>query len=470
MRFPLLSKVVAIGLVVLLLMSVLMRIDGLVSERRWRQAQATTGVEQSLAGAQTLVGPLLERVCVEERDAPPAEGREPRKAPERRSYTLGAAPATLQVAGDVRAEPRYRGLFKVNGYSGKLVLDAQWPSLAALQPPPDMPGVRVRCGPVRVLLSVSDARGLRAAQLLLDGTATAVRAGAGQQRHVTGLHAEIDNARAAQADRPLAVRATLDLLGTGRLGLVPAAGETAWSLRSDWPHPSFGGRFLPAAREVTEQGFSARWAVSALASAAGRDVFREVPACPATVGGEEPDTAVAPTDRACLDTMGVAFVDPVNPYVLTDRATKYALLFIVLTFGCVALTEVLAQRRVHPVQYTLVGLALALFFLLLLSLSEHVAFGAAYAAASAACVGLLGVYARHMLGSRRAGAAFGAGVALLYGALWTLLRLEQTALVIGSTLLFAVLAVVMWLTRRVDWYELFERLRQPAARSHAASP
>jgi inner membrane protein len=120
---------------------------------------------------------------------------------------------------------------------------------------------------------------------------------------------------------------------------------------------------------------------------------------------------------------------------------------------------VLAGRRVHPVQYTLVGLAMALFYLLLLSLSEHIDFNAAYAVASAACVLLLGHYAAHMLGRWRAGAAFGAGVAVLYAALWTLLQMEQAALVIGSTLLFAVLVAVMVLTRRVDWYATFNGLR-----------
>jgi inner membrane protein len=140
------------------------------------------------------------------------------------------------------------------------------------------------------------------------------------------------------------------------------------------------------------------------------------------------------------------------------------MLFIVLTFSAVALTEVLSTRRVHPVQYALVGLALALFFLLLLSLSEHIAFGQAYAAASAACVALLAFYARHMLGSWRAGLAFGAGVALLYGLLWTLLRMEQWALAIGSALLFAVLAAAMVLTRRIDWYALTEGLQQRARR------
>jgi inner membrane protein len=236
-------------------------------------------------------------------------------------------------------------------------------------------------------------------------------------------------------------------------------------MRSDWPHPSFGGRFLPASREVAADGFSARWSVSSLASPAAAEVERGESVCGVseTIGDGVAYPAslpARPPGSSCLDTIDVSFIDPVNPYSLTDRATKYALLFIVLTFAAVALTEVLARRRVHPVQYGLVGLALALFFLLLLSLSEHIAFGQAYVAASAACVALLAYYARHMLGHWRAGLAFGAGVALLYALLWALLRMEQWSLAIGSTLLFAVLAAVMVLTRRIDWYALTASLRQ----------
>ena len=171
-------------------------------------------------------------------------------------------------------------------------------------------------------------------------------------------------------------------------------------------------------------------------------------------------------DARCLDTLAVSFIDPVNPYVLADRAVKYGLLFVTLTFVAVALTEVLARPRVgrvHPVQYALVGLALSLFFMLLLALSEHLAFEIAYAAASAACAGVLALYGGHMLGGWRAGAAFGAALAGLYGLLYVLLTREQTALVVGTLGLFAVVAAVMMLTRRVDWYRLFDELGAPRA-------
>jgi len=462
MRFPLLSKVAAIGLVMLLLGIVLLRIDGLVAERRARQMQAATEVEQALSGPQTLLGPLLHRTCTEAWDVTVGEGKELRHGTEQREFQLTSAPRTLQVAGDLRSEARYRGLFKVNGYTGSVALKAHWDDLAALQPVASRVGSRLKCGAVTLMFSLSDVRGLRSAQLDIDGSPVPVEPGTRHGVYTRGLHAELP-AQASPGGVDAHLR--LQMLGTAALALVPAAGHTDFTLHADWPHPSFNGRFLPTTRAVNDQGFDARWEISSLASAAATEVGRNGEVCRtrAAASGDDgdPNTAAAPSQphRACLDTLGVAFFDPVNPYVLADRATKYALLFMVLTFGCVALTEVLAGRRVHPVQYTLVGLALALFYLLLLSLSEHIAFDHAYAVASAACVALLGYYARHMLGHWRAGAAFGAGVALLYGALWTLLQMEQAALVIGSTLLFATLVAVMVLTRRVNWYTTFGALR-----------
>jgi inner membrane protein len=451
----------AIGLVMLLLAAVLTRIEFLVQERQERQQQAAASVARSLAEPQTLLGPLLHRRCSESWDV--------KDGVERREFTLSAAPQTLHGSGDLLSEARYRGLFKVNGYAGRVVLQAAWPSLASLQPQRQRAGSKLECAPATLLLALSDVRGVRSAQLELDGAALPVQPGTGHAVYRHGLHAELAEARLADT-RPLAAKLTLELVGTGRFEAVPAAAETTWSLRSDWPHPSFGGRFLPLKRDVDGAGFVGHWAVSALASSAAADVVNGVPACAPASGPDDDEPGAAaprvPAKSACLDTLAVAFIDPVNTYVMTDRATKYAMLFIALTFASVGAVEIVARRRVHPVQYALVGLALALFFLLLLSVSEHVDFGAAYAAASAACVALLGFYGRHMLGGWRPGAAFGAGIALLYGALWVLLRLEQASLVIGSLLLFAMLAAVMTLTRRVDWYTLAGR----AAAAQPASP
>lgn len=466
MRDSGLLKWVAVGVTVLVLAVVLARIGWIVDERQQYQREAVASVQQSHAGAQVLLGPVLQRRCTESWVVPVGEGKERRTEVRQREILLQAAPTRLAVDSDTQTDLRYRGLFKVNGYQAQLRLVAQWADPAVLQPRPEQPGSAMACAPATLWLAAADVRGLRTATLKVGDATLPVQPGTEHGHHAHGLHAELPGfaADGSVPAAPLQARLELQLVGTAQLALVPAAQHTEWALRSDWPHPSFGGRFLPTQREVGEQGFNARWAVSALATAAPREALQGGTLCTGAAASEIPPMpAAANTKDRCLDSFAVAFIDPVNPYVLSDRAIKYGLLFVLLTFTAVALTEALqrgpTRRRVHPVQYALVGLALCVFFLLLLSLSEHLAFGLAYAIAATAVVLLLTLYTRHMLGSLRGGLLFGGGMALLYGLLHVLLLREQTALVIGSVGLFAALAAVMLLTRRLDWYGLGPRAR-----------
>ena len=462
MKFPLLAKMGAIALVGLMLLLVLGRIEGLVQERKGRGEEARRGVERSHAAAQSLLGPVLERDCVEQWDAVTDTDKGRVVAPAKREFSLMQVPNQLAVDGRTKADPLWRGLYKINAYGGHFMVAADFASLAPLQPKAEHDGGKLQCAAPVLLLALSDVRGVRAATVTIDGRGIAVESGTPSATWPHGFHATLAGGRADgdAAAHPLSVRMELDLVGTAQLGWVPAADSTRWTLDADWPSPSFGGQFSPSDRRVRADGFTSTWNLSSLATNAPADVGRGLALCTpvATSGGEASDDGTAKSDK-CLDLMNVAFIDPVNPYVLSDRAVKYDLLFIVLTFIAVGLIEVLSGRRVHPVQYLLVGLALSLFFLLLLSLSEHLPFERAYAAAAAACAALLGFYASSMLGRPLSGVLFGLGIALLYGLLYVLLQIEQNALVIGSIGLFAALAAVMALTRRIDWYALFATLR-----------
>ena len=468
MKFPLLAKVGAIALVGLMLLLVLGRIEGLVQERKGRGEEAQRGVERSHAAAQSVLGPVLERDCVEQWDAVTDTDKGRVVTPAKREFSLMQVPNQLAVDGRTKADPLWRGLYKINAYGGHFTVAADFASLAPLQPKAEHAGGKLQCTAPVLLLALSDVRGVRAATVMADGQGMAVESGTPSTSYPHGFHATLAAGRADgdAAAHPLSVRLELDLVGTAQLGWVPAADSTRWTLNADWPSPSFGGQFSPADRTVRADGFTSSWNLSSLATNAPADVGRGLALCtPVAVGGSDAsDDAAAKPDK-CLDLMNVAFIDPVNPYVLSDRAVKYDLLFIVLTFIAVGLVEVLSGRRVHPVQYLLVGLALSLFFLLLLSLSEHLPFERAYAAAGTACAALLGFYASSMLGRLLSGVLFGLGIALLYGLLYVLLQMEQNALVIGSVGLFAALAVVMALTRRIDWYALFAQLRAPEAPS-----
>ena len=468
MKAIVLGKVAGLALVLGLLLAGLAEISGLVQERLGLRQEAVASVAQSLAGAQTLLGPVVHMACTEEWQT--REGKDG-VVTARREFVRVAPPATLTVDGGNQLEPRARGLHATQVFTLKTRIQAEWPNLDALKVERAHAGSRISCGPALIALSVSDARGIRQAVLQVNGAPLTARSGTFMGAYPRGVHSPLPASTDLAA--PLKAELELELLGTERLGIVPLGGATQVTLRSNWPHPSFNGQFLPSDRTVTDEGFDASWRVSALSSTAQRAVQQQRPLCDgsgerehytmdsavdaARSAAAEATTASAvsasgPTGSGCTETLGVAFIDPSNTYALSHRATRYGLLFIALTFVAVGLFEFMRSLRVHPVQYFLVGAAVSIFFLLLVSLSEHLAFGSAYALAATACVLLLTWYASHMLRSWRSGLPFGAGIAALYALLYVLLRLEQTALLVGAVALFAVLALVMLLTRKVDWY------------------
>ncbi len=460
MRFPILGKALALGGVLVGLVLGLDTIEGVVRERQARQAEAEQGVADSRAGEQTLLGPVMHRHCVETWDRVEGEGSSRRTVNERRDFVLTAWPQQLDASVQVGIEPLHRGLFQLNSYLAQTEVKAQWASLDALKASASQPGGQVTCDAPVVSLALSDARGIQSAQVQVEGTTLAVRPGSQTPGYGAGFHAVWSYGK---FDAPVRLQLTLAVAGTRGLAFVPVGDDTRVQLASNWAHPSFGGRFLPAERQISSDQFRARWQVSALATTARHTLLNGAALCDPPRRSPHAALEAAPDPaKGCVDSFGVAFIDPVNPYVLSDRAAKYGLLFIVLTFVGVGLMEVLRRLRVHPVQYLLVGSALTLFFLLLVSLSEHMAFGWAYLGASTACGLLLTYYALHVLRGWWPGLGFGAGIAGLYGALYALLQMEQTAMVLGSVLLFIVLAVVMVATRRLDWYALMAELRQPA--------
>lgn len=473
---PLLFKAAAVVAIVMLLSLALGQINHLAAERQGRFREAVASVEQSVAGRQVVLGPILQAECTEAWSADAGEGKDRHKVPRSRDFKLTIPPSTLGVKAHAVMEPHHRSLFKVNTYAGEIGVHAQWAPLAsAIQR--EQTGSSVSCLRRTVLVAVADARGLRHASVQVNGEALGVGTGTTHAGYPAGFHA-VDTKPLA-LDAPIEADVTMSLAGTAELAFVPIGGDTRVTMTSDWPHPSFSGRYLPVKSDVRGNGFDATWQVSALSSASRADLERSANLClwSAVEPGEGGPGASHPismtTDgqpvnpATCMEYFNTSFIDPVNPYSLSDRAIKYGILFVGLTFLAVGMTEVMRRLRVHPIQYLLVGSAISIFFLLLLSLSEHLRFDVSYAVAASACVGLLSFYGRHLLNGWKAGLAFGAGIGVLYGALYALLQMEQTALVIGSVLLFAVLAGVMVLTRRVDWYSL---LQTPAGSTLPEAP
>ncbi|RRN57369.1 cell envelope integrity protein CreD [Pseudoxanthomonas sp. SGNA-20] len=443
--FRLLLRFLTVGALVLLLLVPLAMIRGLVQDRQAHRAAAVQRVAEGMAGPQRLTGPLrvVPWTATRQVNAAGADGRLELREETVSGY-LVQAPATLHAGGVLLPEARRVGLYDVRVFRWQAELEATFEPLAL----PRVDGRRY--GTPYLAFGLGDVRGLVGTPgLEVDGAAARLSAGtADLGGRLDGVHARLVPP-AADASRLEASRARLrmDLAGTRSLAIVPVADSNEVRLRSAWPHPSFGGRFLPSQREVGAEGFSASWSVSSLASAARAQVLAAV-ADPAT--GQAASRPGAPAD---WDSLEVALVDPVDAHTRVDRATKYGVLFVVLTFVGFALLELVRGLRIHPLQYLMVGLALAVFFLLLLALSEHVAFGLAYLASAAACIGLQFAYVSGVLRSWWRAGVFAGLLSGLYGMLYSLLAAEDHALLMGSLLLFGVLALVMLVTRRIDWYE-----------------
>ncbi len=228
----------------------------------------------------------------------------------------------------------------------------------------------------------------------------------------------------------------LQLNGADSLRISPLGDTTKVTMNSTWPSPSFVGNYLPEHREVSDSGFSAAWQVSSL----GRSLPSQWTGKTAIKGNKQQMS------------FGVDFYQPVSLYRLSLRAAKCAVLFIGLTFVAYFLFEVMAGLRLHPLQYLLVGFANALFYLLLLSLAEHIGFGWAYLASSGASISLVAGYSVAILGRESRGLLMAIILAGLYSFLYMTLKAETYALLAGALGLWITLAIIMFLTRRIDWY------------------
>lgn len=442
-------KLLTIGVVLILLAVPLTMLRGLVHERQARAWEVAADVANSSSREQRLVGPLLlveiERLV--RRRTVVTEGgvmREVVKEAWESDYGVHA-PERLIVNDALSVERRYRGLFPATVYLDRSTVRAEFAAPALPAPEGDV--VDTRIAGAWLSIGLGDTRGIRSLQLKVAGAELRPEVGTRLDWLPEGVHARLDS-RSLEAGRPIVVEAALALAGTQAVSWLPVGADTQVTIRADWPHPGFTGSHLPTRSQIDDDGFSAEWTISRLASRAQQVVAacgRAQPHCP---GIDE-------------NTFAVRLVDPVDRYLMTERAMKYALLFLALIFGAVFLTEAIKRVAVHPVQYALTGLALGMFFLLLLSLSEHIGFGRAYAIAGAACVALTAVYMSGVLGLVR-GAVFALFLAGLYGLLYGILQSEDYALLTGTVALFALLASVMIVTRRFDWYRLGSRQPPPA--------
>ena len=428
LKSPLFWKITTlIGCIVLLSLP-LMMVRELINERADYRSEVVDAIEQSTSGSQKLAGPLIAIPVTETL----TRMENQKEVNYQRSWVYYWLPESLAVTGKQTVESRRVGIYSGQVWHNALQIKASFDPLrlAALRK------TNIVLGQPRLVVSVGDARGIGAIHAPeVNGNVLSVEPGLGISGDGAGIHMPMP--ALAEDNKPLEIAFSLDLNGTGEFSLVPLGRNSELQLTSNWPHPGFLGSFLPTQREVSAAGYRAHWQSSWFAN---------------DMGSYFKDDMEIPWSR--LPAFSADVMSLADQYQLTDRATKYAILLIGLTFMAFFVFESLTRRPLHPMQYLLVGLSLVLFYLVLLALSEHVGFTAAWLAASLSGAVMNGVYLQAVLRGWRNSLLFVAALLLLDGVMWFLLHSEDSALLLGTGVLALALSVLMFLTRRVDWYAL----------------
>ena len=428
LKSPLFWKITTlIGCIVLLSLP-LMMVRELINERADYRSEVVDAIEQSTSGSQKLAGPLIAIPITETL----TRMENQKEVNYQRSWVYYWLPESLAVTGKQTVESRRVGIYSGQVWHNALQIKASFDPLrlAALRK------TNIVLGQPRLVVSVGDARGIGAIHAPeVNGNVLSVEPGLGISGDGAGIHMPLP--ALAEDNKPLEIAFSLDLNGTGEFSLVPLGRNSELQLTSNWPHPGFLGSFLPTQREVSAAGYRAHWQSSWFAN---------------DMGSYFKDDMEIPWSR--LPAFSADVMSLADQYQLTDRATKYAILLIGLTFMAFFVFESLTRRPLHPMQYLLVGLSLVLFYLVLLALSEHIGFTAAWLAASLSGAVMNGIYLQAVLRGWRNSLLFVAALLLLDGVMWFLLHSEDSALLLGTGVLALALSVLMFLTRRVDWYAL----------------
>ncbi|HWU76324.1 MAG TPA: cell envelope integrity protein CreD [Rhodanobacter sp.] len=433
------AKVLGVGILALLMTIPLLQVSGLVRERQQLRQQAIAQIAQGWGGNEVLGGPVL--VVPTMRQV---------SAGENQPYQLKAGSESmladsLKMDVAMAVQTRSYGIYNAPVFVATVKLDARFNPQDLAQFEHDS-SATWQAGKAELRLPIGDLRGLQeVTDLRINGKPARFESSTTRLGLWPNVVVPID--LAALAGQPINVQIGLKLAGTQALQLLPLARSTEVNMRAPWQDPSFVGAALPLEHRVDAGGFSARWHLLDLNRSYGQH-------------WTDADNMSAALDAS---TFGVQLYQPVDVYQRNVRAGKYGLLFIAMTFVAFFLFEVLKRLRVHPVQYLLVGAALATFYVVLLALSEQIGFGPAYALAATALVLIVGGYATAVLHARRAGVLLGGVLGLIYAMLYGLIAAEQYALLIGALVLLAMVALMMYLTRRIDWYAYVPTSSGPSA-------
>ncbi len=436
-------KMLTVVTLILLGLIPLALIRGVLLERRARHQEAVANITSTWGNPQVLAGPILSvpyRHQVKTWKDQQVNGRLERIEVMETVVSRGwFLPAELSVAGDVRPDVLHRGIYEAVVYRTSLQFTGRfdYPSFAEWKVAPE----DVLWDDARLFIAISDLRGVSESLQVTWDDAVLSMVPAGRSGNLgPAIQASFARPPFSGPDRPARFEFAVNLNGSRSLSFAPLGMQTRVKLTSPFPDPSFQGAFLPAQRKVGPDGFEADWLVGYY----GRGY-------PQQWTDRDGDALEGGVIASSL--LGVSLEPTLDSYRYVERSIKYGVLFLGLVFTAFFLFEVRAvSAPVHPFQYALVGAALCLFYLAILSLSEFISFGWAYLTGAAAATALVTFYTRYVLRGMRQTWWFGGGLAAVYGFLYLLLREQDYSLLYGTVALFVVLAAVMYATRNIDWY------------------
>lgn len=416
-------KAAITGVLILVMLIPTVFIANLVQERKARQAEVVSEVSNRWARAQVLTGPYIflpYKVITIDKD---------KKVTEQLEHII-LLPDNLNVNGQVSHELRHRSIYKVLLYRSSLQNTGNF----IFKIPKEIDSSLIQWQDAKICYGLSDFKGIEE-KLTIQFNGNDYELSPGLPANdidSTGLSASVALSRADEGKK-IPFHINLKIKGSEQLHFVPLAGDSRFSLQSDWASPSFDGSDLPSVRSVSDSGFTATWGFNKANLPFGT-VLKDFK-----------------YDESSL-AFGVTLIQPADGYSKTDRCVKYAILFIGLTFSLFFIIELMQKKPVHPLQYILIGLALIIFYTLLLSISEFIAFDLSYLIAAVATILLISIYAYGHFKKGKTAAIFGSVLTILYGFTFVLIRLEDTALLIGSIGLFIILALAMYASRKINWY------------------
>lgn len=423
-------RLLIIGTLVLLLLIPSAWISSLVNEREGRKKEAVFEITSKWAQSQTIGGPVI--------TVPYLKKWQDEKGKTQTAFSyIHFLPNKLVIQGNLTPEIRYRGIHKAILYNSKISLNGDF-SFAKLDSLNLLPE-NVQWNDAFLTVHIPDMRGIKDSVELIWSKQSflfepGIRDGGIFE---SGISAKIPLLKEVPNQGLFDFLIKIDLNGSEEFNLVPLGRSTMVSLNSKWPNPSFIGAFLPEERQIDDTGFSASWKVL--------DLNRNYPQ--QWVGNSY-------NSNILQSKFGVSLFSPVDHYTKTTRATKYVIMFIGLTFLVFFMIEVFNKKRIHPIQYLLIGLSLCIFYLLLLSLSEHVGFDIAYLIAGISTIALISTYVKSSLDGLSTGLITAGLLTTLYTYLYILIQNQDYALLMGSIGLFIIMAIVMYWSRKVNWYKI----------------